>query len=108
MATKQRSSANRNRAPAGVDQAAAFTRLLAGFKVSVTPSPDRRSSGSRGQPGEGRQRQARGGGPWDAALLDELCQFPLGAHDDQVDALSLAFHTLATAARTVPRDLPVM
>lgn len=30
-------------------------------------------------------------GPWNKAYLDELELFPLGAHDDQVDASSLAF-----------------
>ena len=34
-------------------------------------------------------------GPWNAALLDELGSFPLGQHDDQVDALALAFNTVA-------------
>jgi predicted phage terminase large subunit-like protein len=29
--------------------------------------------------------------PWNAAFLDELGAFPRGVHDDQVDALSLAF-----------------
>ena len=28
---------------------------------------------------------------WNAALIDELGSFPVGTHDDQVDALSLAF-----------------
>jgi len=32
--------------------------------------------------------------PWRAELLDELEMFPLGSHDDQVDALSGAFHNL--------------
>ncbi len=30
-------------------------------------------------------------GPWNRAFLDELCAFPLGGHDDQVDALSGAY-----------------
>jgi predicted phage terminase large subunit-like protein len=28
---------------------------------------------------------------WNDELLDELCSFPLGTHDDQIDAISLAF-----------------
>ena len=32
--------------------------------------------------------------PWRGPLLDELELFPLGTHDDQVDALSGAFHNL--------------
>lgn len=30
-------------------------------------------------------------GPWNRTFLDELCMFPNGAHDDQVDAVSLAY-----------------
>lgn len=32
--------------------------------------------------------------PWNAAFVDELCAFPNGAHDDQVDAASAAFRAL--------------
>lgn len=34
--------------------------------------------------------------PWNRALTDELLEFPLGAHDDQVDACSGAFRELST------------
>ena len=34
-------------------------------------------------------------GHWNRALLDELAAFPMGAHDDQVDALSGAYDMLA-------------
>lgn len=34
-------------------------------------------------------------GAWNAAYLNELCAFPYAAHDDQVDASSLAFNKLA-------------
>jgi phage terminase large subunit-like protein len=33
-------------------------------------------------------------GPWLDQLVDELEEFPGGAHDDQVDALSLGFKVL--------------
>ena len=33
-------------------------------------------------------------GPWIAAWLDELCAFPMGAHDDQMDSVSGAFAAL--------------
>jgi predicted phage terminase large subunit-like protein len=31
------------------------------------------------------------GGLWISDFVDELASFPMGAHDDQVDAASLAF-----------------
>jgi predicted phage terminase large subunit-like protein len=37
--------------------------------------------------------------PWNGPFLDELCTFPQGAHDDQVDAASLAFAQLARKRR---------
>jgi predicted phage terminase large subunit-like protein len=33
-------------------------------------------------------------GPWNQAFVEELCAFPSGAHDDQVDAASAAFRAL--------------
>jgi predicted phage terminase large subunit-like protein len=35
-----------------------------------------------------------GEGQWNQAFIDELCAFPNGAHDDQVDAASAAFRAL--------------
>jgi len=37
--------------------------------------------------------------PWNGAFLDELCAFPFGGHDDQVDALSGAFEQLVANTR---------
>ena len=33
-------------------------------------------------------------GSWNAAFIEELCAFPNGAHDDQVDAAAAAFRAL--------------
>ncbi len=33
-------------------------------------------------------------GPWAADFIEEVCIFPNGSHDDQVDALSIAFHMM--------------
>ena len=33
-------------------------------------------------------------GDWNRAYLDELCEFPLGKHDDQVDSSSLTYNQL--------------
>jgi len=37
---------------------------------------------------------------WTDALLDELCSFPMGKHDDIVDACSGAYHMLDTYTKT--------
>jgi predicted phage terminase large subunit-like protein len=34
-------------------------------------------------------------GEWNREFLDELCGFPTGKHDDQVDAASDAFNLLS-------------
>jgi predicted phage terminase large subunit-like protein len=34
-------------------------------------------------------------GDWNRAFIDELCAFPTGQHDDQVDAAADAFNWLA-------------
>jgi predicted phage terminase large subunit-like protein len=39
-------------------------------------------------------------GPWNKAFLDELCTFPNGKHDDQVDAAALAFVKLVKPKKT--------
>ena len=38
------------------------------------------------------------GGPWNPVFVEELCAFPNGAHDDQVDAASAAFRALSRPA----------
>jgi predicted phage terminase large subunit-like protein len=45
--------------------------------------------------------------PWNPAYIDELCAFPLGVHDDQVDASSGAFNKLMTAAQQPAFRRPV-
>jgi phage terminase large subunit-like protein len=44
-------------------------------------------------------------GAWNRAFLDEHEQFPVGTHDDQVDAASGAFNKLAEAIGTYDRSL---
>jgi predicted phage terminase large subunit-like protein len=43
-------------------------------------------------------------GPWNRAWLDELESFPIGAHDDQVDATSGAYRKLAQSQVTYSRS----
>jgi predicted phage terminase large subunit-like protein len=67
-----------------------------------------RSTGSKQTRAEPVAARAEAGdiricrGRWTSALLDELTAFPLGAHDDQVDALSGAYEVLARRGRPVP------
>lgn len=82
---------------AGVDQAQRLTRLLAGFSVRaerVTGAKITRAEGFASQVNAGNVRLIRGA--WNTAFIEELRQFPLGANDDQVDAVSDAFTNLAT------------
>jgi len=81
-------------------------KLLDGFAVSTTPS-----SGDKVTRATPAASQAQVGnvklvaGPWNAAFLEELRQFPRGAHDDQADAFALAINALATGP--APRDYDV-
>lgn len=81
---------------AGKDQAAAFISLLAGYNVHTEPS-----TGSKQVRAEPLAAQAEAGNvrilraPWTQALVDELCSFPSGANDDQVDAAAGAYNKLA-------------
>jgi predicted phage terminase large subunit-like protein len=70
-------------------------KTLAGFNydgVAVTGSKVVRSKPLRTQCEAGNVRIVRG--EWNAAYLKELCVFPAGKHDDQVDASSCAFNAV--------------
>lgn len=79
----------------GKDVVADYRRLLTGFAFRGIPA-----TGSKEVRADPLAAQAEGGnvklmrGPWNEAFIDELCSFPLGAHDDQVDAASGAFNAL--------------
>ncbi|MDD2765844.1 MAG: phage terminase large subunit [Opitutaceae bacterium] len=47
----------------------------------------------------GRVRLLRGG--WNEAFIEELASFPLGKHDDQVDAAASAFNRLASGGPVI-------
>lgn len=82
---------------AGVDQAQRLTRMLAGFSVTaerVTGAKETRAEGIASQINAGNVRLLKG--KWNREFIEELRQFPLGAHDDQVDAMSDGFTALAT------------
>jgi predicted phage terminase large subunit-like protein len=80
---------------AGVDQADSMTRMLSGYSVQserMSGSKEVRAEGCASQLNIGRISMVRA--PWNAAFTEELAAFPSGVHDDQVDALSLAFSKL--------------
>ena len=79
----------------GKDSALSFIRLLAGFAVHTeTHRTDKvvRASPLASQAEAGNVRMLRGA--WNGAFLEEVCMFPAGKHDDQVDAASGAFNRL--------------
>lgn len=90
---------------AGKSQALAFVQLLDGFTARTLPSTgDKivRAGPFASQAQVGNVKLVRG--PWNAAFLEELRQFPRGKHDDQVDAAAAALNVLARARerRTLP------
>lgn len=81
---------------AGKADAAAFARLLAGFEVHTEPETGSKETRARplaSQAEAGNVRVKRG--PWSLAFIDELCSFPAGRFDDQVDGAANAFNKLA-------------
>lgn len=83
---------------AGKDQAASLAKMLAGHPVLVE-----RETGDKLTRAEPFAAQWQVGnvalveGPWNDALLAEFDNFPLGQHDDRVDAASGAFAALDPA-----------
>jgi predicted phage terminase large subunit-like protein len=81
---------------AGVDQAESYVQMLRGNRVAAVPQTGSkviRADAAASQANIGRIGLLKAS--WNAALLDELAAFPNGQHDDQVDALSLAFNQAA-------------
>lgn len=83
---------------AGKAYAQTLIKLLAGYPVkAVAPTGDKttRATPAAAQAEAGNVRLLRG--PWNEAFMEELCTFPSGAHDDQVDAFADAINELALA-----------
>ncbi len=77
---------------AGRAQVMYLVQSLAGYRVTATPETGEKAVRARSvsanlENGLLSMRRAA----WNAALLDEIAQFPHGSKDDQVDALSRAF-----------------
>lgn len=80
---------------AGVAEAQNYVRLLAGYDVrlnKVTKDKQTRAKPVSAQCEAGNILVLRA--PWNDEFFRELENFPEGAHDDQVDALSGAFNSL--------------
>lgn len=80
---------------AGVADVDNLTRKLNGYNVRtyrVTTAKELRATPFSAQCEAGNVKLVEG--PWIEAFLTELKTFPLGEHDDQVDAASGAFNTL--------------
>ena len=81
---------------AGVDQADAYGKMLAGFRtkfVKPTGSKVTRAEGLSSQVEQGNVFILRGA--WNDKMMTEHEQFPDGDHDDMVDANADAFNQLA-------------
>jgi predicted phage terminase large subunit-like protein len=80
---------------AGLDQVHSYVTSMPGYKVQcerMTGSKETRAHAVACQVNIGAVGMLRA--PWNAAFIDELGAFPRGVHDDQVDALALAFSKL--------------
>lgn len=80
---------------AGLAVVAARAKLLVGFdykEVIISGSKVTRSKPFRAQAEAGNIYLVRA--PWNKPYVDELCGFPTGKHDDQVDGSSCAFNSV--------------
>jgi predicted phage terminase large subunit-like protein len=87
---------------AGKHHAEHMVRNLAGFIVKVirpTGDKETRAKAFAAQAEAGNVRLLKA--PWNNEFLNELCSFPNGRYDDQVDAASDAFNELAETQKTV-------
>ena len=78
---------------AGIAQKTALSRKLHGARFEFTPETgDKRTRASpfAAQINAGNARMLRG--DWNQAFIHEMESFPLGAHDDQIDAASRAYN----------------
>jgi predicted phage terminase large subunit-like protein len=92
----------RDPAQAGAHQADSYIRMLSGYPVAaerMSGNKVTRADAAASQANIGRIALVRAS--WNAAFVEELASFPVGLHDDQVDALSLAFSKLESSVLEV-------
>lgn len=88
----------------GQEAAQQAVRALAGYSVHterVTKTKVERADPLASQAQAGNVKVVRA--PWNLEYINELCTFPAGAHDDQVDASSGAFQKLTPGPVEVRR-----
>ncbi|WP_313956180.1 phage terminase large subunit [Mesorhizobium amorphae] len=81
---------------AGKSDAATKIKLLAGYSVKAEPISGDKATRARpasAQAEAGNVKLVRGS--WNETFLDEVCSFPNGQFDDQVDAFADALNELA-------------
>lgn len=81
---------------AGKSLAAAQVRMFAGYAITTSPvtgDKEVRADPYSSQVNAGNVRLVAG--EWNRAYLEELRSFPMGKHDDQIDASADAFNALA-------------
>jgi predicted phage terminase large subunit-like protein len=86
---------------AGKSQVRYYVRKLPGYDAAASPeSGDKEARAdppaAQAEAGNIKIVRDKEGDRWNAAFLDELCNFPFGTHDDQVDAFTGAFDDLVT------------
>jgi predicted phage terminase large subunit-like protein len=87
----------------GADRTQDVVKLLAGHAIKTEPA-----TGSKEFRAEPFAAQAEAGnvwivkGEWNHDFLAELCEFPGGSHDDQVDAASGALNKLSLVPMSGP------
>lgn len=84
---------------AGKSNAAHLIRMMAGYTIKAVIESGKKVDRARpvsAQAEAGNIKLVRG--DWNEAFLEEVCMFPNGAHDDQVDALTGAFAELVTGS----------
>lgn len=90
----------------GKGMAAYMIRLLSGYNVRATPA-----SGDKVTRAMPWFAQAQAGNvkllraAWNSDYLDEVTMFPIGAHDDMVDATSGAFGRIVAGGGPIQRDV---
>ncbi len=85
---------------AGVAQVQDLVGALSGFTVkAIRPTGDKstRAAPFASQWNVGNVTLVQG--PWNAAYVDELCSFPAGQFDDQVDASADGYSAISTTGR---------